>query len=49
MSSGVTKGFTSFALNVFDELTMPNSATVNIVIRTLSDTDHIEEALSFQE
>ena len=47
MTSGVTKGFTCFALNVFDELTKPHSGTVNIVIRTFSDTDHVEEALSF--
>ena len=47
MSSGVTKGFTSFALNVFDELTKSNSGTINIVIRTLFDTDNVEKALSF--
>jgi hypothetical protein len=34
---------------MFDELTKPNSGTINLVIRTLSDIDHVKEALSFSQ
>jgi len=46
MTSGVTKGFTSFALNVFDELTKPNSGTINIVIRTVISRLLVQDVLS---